>query len=126
MPVAEDAYVPTRSAMLRGGRVALSVMTLLLSLGCLKSALVLHVDASVETATPVTATVAKDGPSRERRTDLFCAADLRPETERWRNIHCDVPHVEIGLPMKVGAMIKVSPRATTCWSLILSGELRWT
>ncbi len=117
MPVAEDAYVPTRSAMLRGGRIALAVMTLLLSLGCLITALVMHVDAKRRaTETPVTATVAKvwTEPSRGGPT-YFARLIFDRKQSDGETIHCDVPHVEIGLPMKVGAMIKVAPRATTCW-----------
>jgi hypothetical protein len=118
MPVAQDAYVPTRSAVLSGGRIALAVMTLLLSLGCLITALVIHIDVKRRaTETPVTATVAK-ARSRIDRGEAIYFAQLIFDRKQSNGdtIHCDVPDVPFGTqPTTVGAIIRVAPRATTCW-----------
>ena len=60
MPVVQDDYVLTKSAMFRGGRIALGVMAGLVSFGCLIAALIMHFEVKrLATQTPVTATVAQ-------------------------------------------------------------------
>jgi hypothetical protein len=118
MPVAQDAYMPTRSAMLRGGRIALAVMTLLISLGCLMTALVMHIDVKRRAIdTPVTAAVVKVWIEQSKRGGPTYFARLIFDRKQGDGeiIHCDVPHVLIRQPVKVGTMIKVAPRATTCF-----------
>lgn len=117
MPAAQDAYVPTRSAMLRGSRTALAIVTLLVSLGCLIIALVVHTNVKRRaTETPVTATVGNvwSEPGRGGPT-YFARLIFDRKQSDGEIIHCDVPHVEIGPPIKAGTTIKVAPRSATCW-----------
>jgi hypothetical protein len=117
MPIAQDAYVWTKAGTLRGGRLALAIMTLLVSLGCLLTALVMHMVVKRRaTETPVIATVAKVWSVPDRGGPAYFARLIfdRKQSD-GETIHCDVAHVEIGPPIKVGARIKVSPQASSCW-----------
>jgi hypothetical protein len=119
MPVAQDDYMPTKSAMLRGGRIALAVMTLLISLGCLITALVMYVEVKrLATETPVTATVAQVR-SKMYKGDLIYSVRLIFDRKQSDGnvVHCDVPDVEMGVrPTKLGEAIKVSPQNTSCFA----------
>jgi hypothetical protein len=120
MPVVQDAYVmPTKSAMLRGGRIALAVMTLLVSLGCLIAALVMHVEVKrLATQTPVTATVAQVR-SKMYKGDLIYSIRLIFDRKQSDGnvVHCDVPNIEMGMRLtKLGEAIKISPQNTSCFA----------
>jgi hypothetical protein len=88
MTVAQEGdAVLTRSAVIRAGRKTMIVMTLLIALGCLIAALVMHVEVKrLATETPVTGTVARVWSKIYKGQRIYPAQlDLRPETKRWRN-----------------------------------------
>ncbi len=119
MPVAQDACMPTKSAMLRGGRIALAVMTLLVSLGCLIAALVTHVEVKrLATETPVTATVAQVRSKMYKGNLIYSVRLIFDRKQGDGNVvHCDVPDVEMGMrSTKLGEAIKVSPQNTSCFA----------
>jgi hypothetical protein len=119
MPVVQDAYMPTKSAMLRGGRIALAVMTLLVSLGCLIAALIMHVEVKrLATETPVTATVAQVRSKMYKGNLIYSVRLIFDRKQSDGNfVHCDVPDVEMGMrPTKLGEAIKVSPQNTSCFA----------
>jgi hypothetical protein len=112
----EDDAVLTRSAVLHVGRITMIVMTLLVALGCLIAAFVMHVEVErLATEMPVTATVAKVRSRMDRGQRIYSAQLIfdRKQSD-GAIIHCDVPDVQMG-PTTVGAMIKIAPRNTTCW-----------
>jgi hypothetical protein len=114
----EGDAVLTRSALIRAGRQTMMVTTLLIALGCLIAALVMHVDVKrLATETPVTATVAKVWSNISKGQRIYSAQlTFDRKQSDGRIIHCDVPGVEMGTrPTTVGAVIKVAPRNTTCW-----------
>ena len=116
---AQDAYVPKKSAMLRGGRIALAVMTLLISLGCLLAALVMHVEVKrLATQTPVTATVAQVRSKMYKGNLIYSVRLIFDRKQPDGNVvHCDVPDIEAGVrPTKLDEAIKVSPQNTSCFA----------
>jgi hypothetical protein len=120
MPIAQDEYaMPTRSAMIRGGRIALAVMTLLVSFGCLIATLIMHFEAKrLATQTPVTATVAQVR-SKMSKGELIYSVRLIFDRKQSDGsvVHCDVPDVGMGVrPTKLGEAIKVSPQNTSCFA----------
>jgi hypothetical protein len=118
MPVAQDEDMPTKSAMLQGGRIALAVITLLVSIGCLITALIMHINVERRaTETPVTAIVAQVRSAMYKGTpNYFVRLIFGRKQADGKVVHCDVPDVEMGMrPTKLGEAIKVAPRLTTCW-----------
>jgi hypothetical protein len=119
MTVAQEGdAVLTRSAVILAGLKTMMVMTLLISLGCLIAALVMHVEVKrLATETPVVATVAKVRTKQIGKGGPTYFARLIFDRKQSNGdiIHCDVPNVLIGPPITVGAMIKVAPRPTTCF-----------
>ena len=119
MPVVQDAYMPTKSVMLRGGRIALAVMTLLVSFGCLIAAFIMHVEVKrLATETPVTATVAQVQSKMYKGNLVYSVRLIFDRKQSDGNfIHCEVPDVEMGVrPTKLGEAIKVSPQNTSCFA----------
>jgi hypothetical protein len=118
MPAAQDADMPTKSAMLRGGRIALAVMTLVVSLGCLIAALVMHVAVKrLATETPVTATVAQVRTKMDKGNLMYSVRLIFDRKQSDGNVvHCDVP-VDLGMrPTRLGEAIKISPQNTSCFA----------
>jgi hypothetical protein len=119
MPVVQDDYVLTKSAMFRGGRIALGVMAGLVSFGCLIAALIMHFEVKrLATQTPVTATVAQVRTKMYKGNQVY---SVRLIFDRKRTdgsvVHCDLPDVEMGMrPTKLGEAIKVSPQNTSCFA----------
>ena len=119
MTVAQNIdTMPTKAAMIHGGRIALAVIALLVSLGCLITAFVMHIDVKRRaTETPVIATIAKVR-SQINKGDYIYFAQLSFDRKQGDGsmVHCDVPDVPFGMRrMTAGATIKVAPRAATCW-----------
>jgi hypothetical protein len=97
----------------------LAVMTLLVSLGCLIAALVMHVEVKrLATQTPVTATVAQVR-SKMYKGDLIYSVRLIFDRKQSDGnvVHFDVPNIEMGMRLtKLGEAIKISPQNTSCFA----------
>jgi hypothetical protein len=94
-------------------------MTLLVSLGCLIAALVMHVEVKrLAKETPVTATVAQVRSKMYKGNLIYSVRLIFDRKQSDGNVvHCDVPDVEMGMrPTKLGEAIKVSPQNTSCFA----------